>query len=94
MTSTKPQRNSNSDTTKATCPRHIWIAHVEDAAISVGVSPEWLREPLQRQRINHGYTEGEPVWMEAEAVCIFWRGYQMAIVESADGLALIKRASK
>lgn len=85
-------RDANSNTTNATCPRHIWIALVEDAAIARGVSAEWLREPLQRQRINRGYSEGEPVWMEADAVCIFWRGYQMAIVEQMDGLALIRRA--
>jgi len=85
-------RNENSDATRATCPRHIWIAYVEDAAMARGVSAEWLREPVQRQRINRAYSEGETVWMEADAVWMFWRGYQMAIVEQADGLALIRRA--
>jgi hypothetical protein len=71
-----------------------WAHAIELAAIELGVSAEWLREPKQRERLNRYYVAGEPAWMALDSIDQFWRGVQRASREDADGFGHIRAAAK
>ena len=54
--------NSN---TKATTPRHIWMAQVFALA---QVSMDDAEAHCTRSRLNRWFNAGEPVWMAAESL--------------------------
>lgn len=62
--------------TSETMPRHIWIHHVELAASQSGITREFLNLEITRTRLSRYYTDGMPVWMAADAMVAFGRGYQ------------------
>jgi hypothetical protein len=79
----------------ATCgTRHwnIWSEAVELAAIGRDVDAEWLRALPQRKRLSRAYAAGEPVWMVADEMIQRWAGETRAAMESADGLAVLRKA--
>jgi hypothetical protein len=71
-----------------------WAHAIELAAIELGVSAEWLREPQQRERLNRYHHAGEPAWMALDSIARFWDGVQRARREDADGFGHIRAAAK
>lgn len=80
--------------TSQTMPYLHWVHAIELAAIELGVSAEWLREPQQRERLNRYYVAGEPAWMALDSIGRFWEGVQRARREDADGLNHIRQAAR
>jgi hypothetical protein len=71
-----------------------WSHAIELAAIELGISAEWLREPQQRERLNRYHAAGEPAWMALDSMRQFWEGVQRARREDADGFSHIRAAAK
>jgi hypothetical protein len=80
--------------TNATTPCHIWMHEVSIGAIAKGVDADWLRESAQHGRMLRAYNAGEAAWMVVDEMSFRWRGAQLAIIESQDGLSAIVRARK
>lgn len=62
--------------------------------IATKESYEWLRESVQRERLNRAYNNGEPAWMAADAMRQFWQGKLRADREDQDGHELLMKGRK
>lgn len=76
--------------TKATMPIHIWLHSVELTAIRHGASVAGLESA--HAKLISWFNAGEPVWMAADALLQWARGYDRAQREQADGFAHIRAA--
>ena len=63
--------SSRNNSTRATCPGHIWLHEVTLAAIALGADAEGCR--AHKARVLGWGGAGEPVWMAAESLAFLVR---------------------